>query len=314
MAQGLLHPSKPNKFIKWTRDRLYLEPPPHINLDLASTSPLHFGAALSLPEICQWLLKNGSDASKPSEIGLPLDYALLGTSIFSVSKAIMRSPDSMPSSLSNELQQSQPPVVQAIIDGGANVGKSCLGVSPLHIAASIQDEVSCIELLRHGANPDEASAFELRIGSMTDTLADQILTDIDQHGIRGEVRPFLLDAVLRDPSDSTITPMALTRCFGTSSIGPPGPFFVTAAFQGQFEIVQQVWNCRSFDINTAGEIENCSALHAAASNGHAEIVRFLVDQGADCSLMDGNGLKPTSTSRRAVWIAKSAALIGTAFE
>jgi hypothetical protein len=48
------------------------QPPP-------DTTTLHWAALLSLPEICSWLISQGSDVNRISKMGSPLDCALLQT-------------------------------------------------------------------------------------------------------------------------------------------------------------------------------------------------------------------------------------------
>lgn len=271
LTQQLLHPSKPHNFVFWARERLDDFPSSIPRPGIASISPLHFAAALALPEICVWLLESGSHVHQSSVIGNPLDCALLGRSaLFGTLTQIER--------LSAERQESRSSTLQSILNGGANAQISCSYPSPLYIAIRRSDTLSCIELLRKGATIDPELA---RKHFYRRSLPGKILKGIGKHDIRDVDRTLLLDAALNS-KDYHSKQIAIDYLHS----------FVNAALYGQIEVLQQLYTDHELDVNAAGGFDDLPALHAAASSDQIVAVRFLIECGADCNLADNDGQTP----------------------
>lgn len=299
LTQQLLHPSKPLAFVSWTQDFLWAyhgykhgifqnssQVPKY---DLATTSPLHLAAMLALPESCEWLLQKGCYVDQASTYGTPLECALLG-------EALMK-----PGSLffpSDEVLVSRRSTVKLIIESGADVQKSCLSrPSFIYIALIMDDEVLCAELLRKGAAIDRESAslFEQKDMGL---LAYEVLENIGEDNIRPEDHAILLEAALKSeapikhPLESLVHRSTDPIAAHTDYIGS----FLTAAAYGQLSVLKQLFHDHKLSVNTRDRQDQSSALHLAASNDRIDIVRFLQEHGADCTLADSQGRTPLHAS------------------
>ena len=291
LTQELLHPSKQH-FISWAQalrsiayGRSYRDTK---DADPRTASPLHFASMLSLPECCEWLLQKGCYINQPSAFGTPLECALAGHCALAgqASLRIAMRP------LETDIAESRLATVKLLIDNGANVHRSSLGQpSPLFIALRMADKASCIELLRKGALIDSNAIEELSFSDRYD-LASEIWEGIDATSIRPEDRKILLDAALRSErfsKDELITDLA-HRAQDLSSV------FLTAAEYGQLGVVEQIAQDHTFNINVAHSQDQRSALHLAAFNDHVDIVKFLIEHGASCTLIDSLDRAPLHAS------------------
>ena len=291
LTQELLHPSKQH-IISWAqalRSIVYGQSFRDTkDVDPRTASPLHFASMLSLPECCEWLLEKGCYINQPSAFGTPLECALAGHCAMAgeASLRIQMRP------LQTDIAESRLATVKLLIDNGANVHRSSLGQpSPLFIALRMADKVSCIELLRKGAIIDSNAIHEVSFSDRYD-LAREIWEGIDATSLRPEDRATLLDAALcseRFSKDELITDLA-HKSQDLSSV------FLTAAEYGQFGVIEQIAQDRTFNINITHFENQNSALHLAASNGHVEIVKFLIEHEANCNPIDSLGRTPLHAS------------------
>lgn len=287
LVRELLHPLKPNIFMSWAQDlRLIVGGYFHCDTkhsDLRTVTPLHFASMLALPECCEWLLQKGCYVNQSSALGTPLCFALLGDAalIKQAGQSILATRPS------GEIAEWRLATVKLLIGSGADVHRSSLGhPSPMHIAAYMADKVSCIELLRNGAPIDPDTAKELSQSYKHD-FARKIWQEMDTASLRPKDLATLLDAALSSKSFSQDhTPRILAHeC--PDMLRP----FLKAAEYGQLGIVEKIAQGQ-FDINAEGGQDRRSALHLAASHDHLDIVKFLVEHGADRTLVDSKGQTP----------------------
>ena len=291
LAQDLLDPSKPH-YLFWAQDlRLIVYDRferDTEDADSRTTSPLHFASTLALPECCEWLLQKGCDINQPSAFGTPLECALIGRDIlvgqfsFRVRRRRFRT----------DIPESRMATIKLLIDKGANVHRSSLGqASPLFIALFMADKVSCIELLRKGALIDSNAIKELSRSDRHD-LAREIWEEIDATTLRSEDWATLLDAAIRSEKvskDALVTDLA-NRSQDLASV------FLTAARYGQLDIVEKIAQVHTFGINVVDSQDQQSALHLAAFNDHVDIVKMLLEHGANRTLLDSLGRTPLHAS------------------
>lgn len=299
LTQQLLHPSKPLAFVSWTQDFLWAyhgykhgifqnsSQIPKYNL--ATTYPLHVAAMLALPESCEWLLQKGCYVNQASTYGTPLECALLGEAAMQPGSLFFRS---------DEIVVSRRSTVKLIIESGADVQKSCLSwPSFIYIALRMRDEVLCAELLRKGAAIDRKSALLFAQKDMR-LLAYKVLENIGEDNIRPEDHATLLEAALKSEAPIKHPLELLVHRSGdpiaahTDYIGP----FLTAAQYGQLCVLKQLFHDHKLSVNIRGCRDQRSALHLAASNDRIDIVRFLQEHGADCTLADSQGRTPLHAS------------------
>ena len=291
LAQDLLDPSK-SHYLFWAQDlRLIFyvrSDKDNKDADSRTESPLHFASMLALPECCEWLLQKGCDINQPSPFGTPLECALIGPDALAGQiwlRLIKRS-------LRTDIAESRMATVKLLLDNGANVHRSSLGQpSPLFIALRMADKVSCIELLRKGALIDSNAIEELSFSDRND-LAREILEEIDATSLRSKDCATLLDAALgseKISKDELVADLA-NRSQDLASV------FLTAAEYGQFDIVEKIAQDHTFGIDVVDSADQNSALHLATFNDHVDIVKMLLEHGANRNLLDSLGRTPLHTS------------------
>ena len=291
LTQKLLDPSKQHTFITWAEElRLIVRSDYGENAedaDLSKASPLHFASMLVLPKCCEWLLQAGCYINESSVFGTPLECALLGD-IALLSQARLRIPTKPPSAA---IAESRSTTVGILVGNDADVNRSFLGQpSPMYIALCMADKLSCIELLRKGALIDSNAIGRLS-GSDGYDLAREICEAIDTTSLRPKDHAILLQAALRSGNFSGDVALSVLAHRSEDTLNT----FLTAAEYGQLGIVETIAQSE-LNINAVRQQDQRSALHLAASNDHIDIVRFLVEHGADCSLVDSEGRTPLHTS------------------
>ena len=290
LTQDLLHPSKEHIFFWAQNYRLIVygrSDRGTEDADPRTANPPHFTSMLSLSECCEWLLQKGCHINQPSAFGTPLECALAGHRALAGQASLRIAMRPLPT----DIAESRLLTVKLLIDNGANVHRSALGQpSPLFIALRMADKVSCIELLRKGALIDSNAIEELSF-SDRDDLAREIWEGTDATSLRPEDRATLLDAALgseRFSQDELITDLA-NRSQDLASV------FLSAAKYGQLGVVEQILQDHAFNINVVDGAQN-SALHLAAFNDHVDIVKILLEHGANCTLIDHLGRTPLHAS------------------
>ena len=308
LTQHLLHPSKPLVFISWIQDLLSVfrcdddtvEQIDHLPLrdstDLATASPLHFAAMLALPEACEWLLQEGCFVNQSSRFGTPLECALVGLSTLDEDDLDLFH---MPTP-SAELGVSRQSTVKLIIDRGADIQKSCRHASPMYISLGMSDKTSCAELLLNGATIDD-ELDELLFDNYDD-FAPGVMESIGGGNIRPKDHAKLLSASLTSKKFPTAGSIDNSACRWEDPITAHTDYllpFLAAAEYGQLPVLKQLLHNHKLDVNVVGGRdgqEQKSALHLAASNDYIEIVRFLLEHMADCTLTDSQGRTPLHAS------------------
>lgn len=287
LVRELLHPLKLNTFMSWAQDlSLIVDGQFHRDAehsDLRTATPLHFASMLFLPECCEWLLQEGCYINQSSALGTPLECALLGDIALKDQALARMLTKSVPAELENPRQAT----VKLLIGSGADVHRSSFKqLSPMNITLRMGDKVSCIELLRNGAPIDSGTAEELS-KSYNHDFAREIWQEMDTASLRPKDLATLLDAALSSESFSQEhTPRVLAH----ESLDMLRPFLKAAEY-GQLGIVKKIAQGQ-FNINAEGDQGRRSALHLAASNDHLDIVKFLVEHGADRTLIDSQGRTP----------------------
>lgn len=188
LTKQLLHPSKPLNFMSWAQEFL-MAVSEFENPDLTKVSPLHFAAALALPEICVWLLENGCNVDQRSAVGTPLECALLGEAALSGVDDCAVPIETPPAELGGPRMST----VYVIMNNGADVQYGYLRSSPVYIAIAMSDMASCIELLHKGATIDE-EAVDWLLEFKCRSLSRGILENIDMSKIRHNDHATLLKA------------------------------------------------------------------------------------------------------------------------
>ena len=293
LTQKLLHPSKQRIFVSWAQDlclilNRYFRREAFFmgakSLDLSTASPLHFASMLCLPECCEWLIQKGCRVNQPSVFGTPLECVLLGLKALRGLNHLHAPTETIfvQSAAQREM------TVRTLINSGANVDRGSVGQpSPIYIALTMKDKNSCIELLRKGALLDQNTTDELTKVHCHD-LANAIWEGIDVTSIRPKDRAILLNAALHSVKYSKDESLEFLAQENQDMLEP----FLTAAAFGELAIVKKIVQGNGININAVGHLKQRPALHLAASNDHVDTVKFLIEHGADCTLVDSQGRSP----------------------
>ncbi|KAK2196957.1 bifunctional Ankyrin repeat/Ankyrin repeat-containing domain superfamily [Babesia duncani] len=134
------------------------------------------------------------------------------------------------------------------------------GASALHVAAELGDLAICRILLDNNANANIYTEY----GTPLTISVIRGYTDITKLLLNHGCNP---DATPSDGSQNT------------SNFPPP---LVFASSAGKVDLVQMLLQ-KGANVNI-GDAEGWTGLHCAAEYGHLDIVKLLVDNGADCSI------------------------------
>ena len=296
---GRLFDQKSSAFFLWAQTYLqswhenYFHEPAEVDYFkdlLATATPLHFAAALSLPELCRRLLQCGCSSNQISAIGTPLCCCVRGCCFPWFCSDLH--PEFFDEALC-DIEYSKA-VLDILRDAKAdpNYTPPWLGLSPLYISILRRDEV-VLSLLKYKPRLDEESltllegnfVHDKEIGLLKKIIhvAAACASDI----VLPEHLPRFHRLV------SKYLPSGLTRTveadYSLGNLEHCNALLLSAAQDGQLELCRQLVMCNNVDINAADKYYRASGLHLAAKNDHVRIAEMLLNCGADHRLMDQSG-------------------------
>ena len=273
LVQKLLHPSKSNNFMNWAYE---------YNLEIAlksskynyaaSCSPLHYAASFGLWRVCTWLVKSGCDVNQNSLMGCPLHCAFWGYILL-----IGRMPGDRDILFEQnpDIESSIAETVQALLDLGANPSCYCKfggeSWTPLYLACARENREACISLLRRGATVDGKLFSDISHRSFYKQVFDH--KDHERLEEKGYARLLELAA---DPG-TCVAQADVLRALST------------AAHSGQLARIQDLVQDLEADVNATNHINGSTALIESCKMDHVDVVRCLLDFGADPNIMDCEG-------------------------
>jgi ankyrin repeat protein len=161
-----------------------------------------------------------------------------------------------------------PDVVELLLSYGANVNLADIGGkwTPLHYA-SYEGNLPLVKLLiKHGAD----------IHAMSESGRSPFTVAIMGGGF--SVIEFLLEQGAEFIISSDIDPL------------------FTASLNGYVEILDLCFNRKKINLNSKTYESGQTLLHISSSRGHVEVVKFLLNKGANPNLIDDNGQTPLHLS------------------
>ncbi|XP_013368681.1 PREDICTED: ankyrin repeat and SAM domain-containing protein 6 [Chinchilla lanigera] len=195
------------------------------------------------------------------------------------------------------VQHGHEAVVRLLLEWGADPNRAArtVGWSPLMLAALAGRLGVAQQLAEKGANPDhlsvlEKTAFEVALDRRHRELADYLdpLTTVRPRTDEEKRRPDIFHALkmgnfqlVKEIADEDPNHVNLVNGDGATPL-------MLAAVTGQLPLVQLLVE-RHADIDKQDSVHGWTALMQATYHGNKEIVKFLLNQGADVTLRAKNG-------------------------
>uniref|UniRef100_A0A8C5KZD0 Ankyrin repeat and sterile alpha motif domain containing 6 n=1 Tax=Jaculus jaculus TaxID=51337 RepID=A0A8C5KZD0_JACJA len=195
------------------------------------------------------------------------------------------------------IQHGHEAVVRLLMEWGAdpNHAARTVGWSPLMLAALIGKLSVVQQLVEKGANPDhlsvlEKTAFEIALDRKHRDLADYLdpLTTVRPKTDEEKRRPDIFHALkmgnfqlVKEIADEDPNHVNLVNGDGATPL-------MLAAVTGQLPLVQLLVE-RHADVDKQDSVHGWTALMQATYHGNKEIVKYLLNQGADVTLRAKNG-------------------------
>ncbi|XP_021497177.1 ankyrin repeat and SAM domain-containing protein 6 isoform X1 [Meriones unguiculatus] len=188
-------------------------------------------------------------------------------------------------------------VVRLLMEWGANPNRTArtVGWSPLMLAALLGKLSVAQQLVEKGANPDhlsvlEKTAFEVALERKHREVADYLdpLTTVRPKTDEEKRRPDIFHALkmgnfqlVKEIADEDPNHVNLVNADGATPL-------MLAAVTGQLPLVQLLVE-KHADMDKQDSVHGWTALMQATYHGNKEIVKYLLNQGADVALRAKNG-------------------------
>uniref|UniRef100_A0A8I5ZZA2 Ankyrin repeat and SAM domain-containing protein 6 n=1 Tax=Rattus norvegicus TaxID=10116 RepID=A0A8I5ZZA2_RAT len=195
------------------------------------------------------------------------------------------------------VQHGHEAVVRLLMEWGADPNHTArtVGWSPLMLAALLGKLSVVQQLVEKGANPDhlgvlEKTAFEVALDRKHRDLADYLdpLTTVRPKTDEEKRRPDIFHALkmgnfqlVKEIADEDPNHVNLVNGDGATPL-------MLAAVTGQLPLVQLLVE-KHADMNKQDSVHGWTALMQATYHGNKEIVKYLLNQGADVTLRAKNG-------------------------
>lgn len=286
MVRTFFVPSKTPQFVLWTR---FLAWERDIEEEIADTTTLHCAASLALPEICVWLLQEGCEVNKMSELGNPLHCALVGT--------FCRDTTSLEDLSASEYAKRRQPdrikTMNNLLSAGATLNtKPCRhhNDSLLYISMQIGEEIETINLLLEAGAAldtrcmewvDDNDAFDVISSATEKNLSDEIRSKYTELALEfEETRERTLKLILEGAQQKKLSSV---QAIDYNSI-----LREVARYGLNHELAELLLRS-DLDLNSKDSCSGETALHLCTDNGHFGAVEMLIDHGADLHMKDDLG-------------------------
>nr|XP_060630623.1 ankyrin repeat and SAM domain-containing protein 6 [Anolis sagrei ordinatus] len=279
-------------------------------------SPLMQAARFGHLTVARILLENGADLNAQNKLGASvLTMASRGGHI-SVVKLLLEAGayvdnyDHLNTCLDNmkeelpaitplmaAVQHGHEAVVHLLLDWGAdwNYTSNTMGWTPLMLAAATGRVSLAQQLMSRGANPDHMNMlhktpYEISVDFRHDDMKDYLapLTTVRPQTDKQKRQPDIFHALkmgnfqlVKEITDEDPAQANVLNDDGASPL-------MIAAVTGQLPLVQLLVS-RNVDIDKQDNVHGWTALMQATYHGNKEVVKYLLNQGADVNLRAKNG-------------------------
>ncbi|KAL8886028.1 MAG: hypothetical protein Q9192_006547 [Flavoplaca navasiana] len=290
MLQKLFHPSKSNNFMTWAcgitwtyEDSLDPALTSSIYNYAASCSPLHYAASFGLWRVCTWLVKGGCNVNQNSLMGCPLHCAFWGYDL--LARATPENSDVFLRGKGRQTESLLAATVQTLLDFGADPSCYCKSVgeswTPLYLAFARENREVCISLLERGATVDEKLFSDISHRS----FCKQVIDHIRRERLQEKEYARLLE--LAAEPETCVAHVDMSQALST------------AAHWGQLARIQNLVQDLKANVNATNISSGSTALIESCKMDHVDVVRCLLDLGADPNIKDCEGRMPLHYSVQA---------------
>lgn len=310
LVKRLLNPSKPGTYISLVQDLIFSSQSEKWSTDevhtlVAETNPLHFAATLNLPEVCSWLIGDGCNVDQDGVLGSPLWCSIAWTKLGIIPG-------------DERCLHRRAHVTRMLLEAGAdpNVYRTSYGNPESLLYISLREGYweSASELLKIGVKLDESSLvlIESRAkvtpdGAPIDSAISSMIELIRVENLQDEHRARVAKLCLSISKSGTADTPNISELIGLGgkdahlrNIDRETALRAAARF-GQVQIVAQLLEVPSIDVEATEEETGLTALHYAAMNDNLEISKLLLTYGAQCSKTDSRGRTAAHHAARNSW-------------
>ncbi|MCJ1245363.1 hypothetical protein MMC30_002567 [Trapelia coarctata] len=308
LTQELFAPSKTDQFLAWSQAYTLLEDrnfrqllAEHVSKDKSpqqtdihlgeNGSPLHFAAYLALPDLCQWLLKDGCDPNQSvahffSPLRCALEGQQLAVSTFGYSGASSTKFDKWRDPFRRQ-------TVDILLKAGADGSlllRAALGVdadgdgsfTKMLLQSGATCNRSCLEFINDLMNRKTAIPW------LKDLFTAVQPVNLSEQGDRTR---FLELQLLFESSSSQDAQHAANLSLVTEydSVEKVNHLLWIAAKRGQRDVVRRIASHTRANIDAALEQGGTTALYQAAEFGHVDVAELLLQLGANINTSNSHG-------------------------
>jgi ankyrin repeat protein len=254
---------------------------------------LHCAAMYRLPEVVAVLLAAGADVNLPGAYGRrPIHYAAASGDLQSVLHVLAASPDleardqGKQNALFNLVNAPAPSVAaaEALLDAGLDLLALGSYEQTALAAAARRGNAELVELfVRRGAPVDQPGSFGRP--PIIAALRERHLAIVDlllERGADPQTKNLLSEATRLGAND------LVRRLLAVADVVDPEAFF-EAARRGEVALVGELLDS---GVDIEAESWGNRALHKAAAKGRLEVVRLLLERGAELDARDSRGNTP----------------------
>lgn len=301
LLKKIFEPSKPTMFLNWMIERLINNDDigthgfsDYLNFSAEMTT-LHWAAILALPRLCTWLLSLKVNINSCCKLfSTPLNCALGGESGY----------EFLASADPSWRLKYRHETIRILLNNNADTAVNCTGLKnglfwdPTTLAVRSEDVESMRILLKAGAELTKTT-LEFCLAQMQKARVWEWIDEVEKINLRDENEDLFQRLAIRcdaehtaDAKSGVAKMLAITRMQGDTrlSMEHKAHLLCDAARYGQSEILEKLLIVmKDFD---APDPTNYTALQLAASSGHQEIIKKLVENGAN---VNRTSLKETRT-------------------
>jgi ankyrin repeat protein len=311
LTHKLFHPQKSNQFLWWSYTYLCDAQRDQWREMFSNTTTLHWAALLGIEEVCAWLVQEGSDVTRGSSLGTPLDCLLLGSTAIwhfdlddledryleeeiqrdgelcarasivdlfikaglKLNETSNNDPPWLPLELALVTDRNNDDLIALILQAGAKVDLAALGVVERYLQKSNQSDINC-DIPR-----GYLTLFENITAKDVQENAREEFSKLSKQLAGRGLQKLELHEVLEHQDASTIVDVDRLQTW-----------FFQAMEHGQGnDVATLITTLRQYFTSAEAESTLSMGLRIAAYNGHESIVEGLLKSCVNPNKVDEDG-------------------------